>query len=73
MFSNPVVIDQITTVRPTLRSAKVMVASRNSSALECVTAYYVEVEPTITVKSQRPPLSVSSNMSIITVHEPNFC
>ena len=71
VISNLVVIDLITTVRPTLRSASVIVMSRNPAALECATAYRVEVEPT--VDSQRPPLAVNSSMSIITVHELNFC
>ena len=71
VISNLVVIDLITTVRPTLRSASVIVTSRNPTALECATAYRVEVEPT--VDSQRPPLPVNSSMSVITVHELNFC
>ena len=71
VISNLVVIDLITTVRPTLRSASVIVISRNPVALECTTAYRVEVEPT--VNSQRPPLPVNSSMNIITVHELNFC
>lgn len=68
---NPVVIDLITTVRPTLKSATVIVESRDPSALECIATYYTEVEPTVV--SQPSPLPVNSSMNIITVHGLNFC
>ena len=55
---------------PTLVSARVIVESRNPSALECIVTYHIEVVPTIA--SEAPP-SVSSSTNIITVHGLNFC
>ena len=60
----------MTTVCPTLVSARVIVESRNPSALECIVTYHIEVVPTI--ESEAPP-PVSSSTNFITVHGLNFC
>ena len=65
------VIELITTVRPTLRSASITVGSTDPSALECIATYHIEVEPT--VASQPTPLPVNSTSNIITISELNFC
>ena len=67
-----IVIELITTVHPTgLRSASITVESRDPSALECITAYYVEVEPT--AADQPTPPSANSTSNIIIVPNLNFC
>lgn len=73
MYVSPIVIELITTVRPTLRSASVTVETRDHSALECIATYHVEVIPTVSVANQPPPPSVNSSENSITIHGLNFC
>lgn len=67
----PVVIELNTIVYPTLRSARVIIQSRDLSALECITAYHIEVEPT--AAGQPTPFPINSTSNTITVSELNFC
>ena len=64
-------IDLITTVRPTLRSASITVESSDPSALECIATYHIEVEPTVAGQPIPPPVNSTSNT--IVVSELNFC
>lgn len=66
-----IVVDLITIVRPSLRSARVTVSSSDPSALECIATYLFEVEPT--AANQPTPPSVNSTSNTIFVPELNFC
>ena len=71
MYVSPIVTELNITVCPTLRSASVTVESRDPSALECITLYYIEVEPTAASQPTPPPVNSTSNM--IVVPNLNFC